>query len=408
VPYTITSPGVYCVAEPLTAVGNAPVITINNIFTGGVTLDLNGETITGSSTADCILSHFSVGAIIKNGFIRQGNIGIHVRSSKGIRIQNIKKPEETAGNTMTKGVVITNFPAFAQSDEIVVENCQLRTVSSVGYEVGEAQGVVFRNCLVNNVTTGFNIIGIGSNAVIENCQVMNATSGYSISVLWSDICFRDCTAMNISGNGFLLNSSRSVMSSCKVFNCGLNGFQISGPQGIAKDCMALGIGNIGFSLTNTNGCVINAKAVNCFHGFFANATGNSFVLGIAKNCSGVGFGTLFFGAPFNIFRYCQAITCDRGFEMNSDFNILRDCVAANSTTLGINIAAPFTENEIIGCSVVGTSAGTGNGIAAGAGNRLFNNIVHNCTTNYPGAAPAATQKTATPDTTTGYWANLDL
>ncbi len=231
--FTISSSGVYCLAENITG---KIVIDTNNVV-----LDLNGKTMTNAS-ANCVEVNGRSNALIKNGsVIAANNIGVSVLTgSDQVSVKNVRSYD------CSTGIDIDN------ATNIYIQACDL-IASSVGVAfttVSRAQ--VSDTTASDSELTGF-LLDSSSKMLFTNCHALNTGEGLTdetaniygfLSADGSSNIFSECVAQNtlaltVTGisnvtAGFALTGteSNSQITKCTstVVETNANGFSI--PYGI--------------------------------------------------------------------------------------------------------------------------------------------------------------------------------
>ena len=231
--YTISTSGVYCLAENITG-----KILIN---TDIVVLDLNGKTIT-NTTDNCVEVNGKSQTNIRNGaVIAANNSGISVASgSARVRLENV------ATYNCATGIEINS------SNNVYVDACDL---------IASSTGMVLNNVLRAHVhdTTASDSVYVGflldasSKSFFANCHALNTGQGLTdltadiygfISTNGSSNIFSSCIAQNTlastvtgalnvaAGFAFTGTESNSQIAQCTstVVETDANGFAI--PYGI--------------------------------------------------------------------------------------------------------------------------------------------------------------------------------
>ncbi len=276
VTYTITQPGLYCVAEDLT--GNSPAIVV---ACNDVIIDLNGHRIKGgdaqAGSNDAIVVNGGISNItIQNGTIEAGTQGSGILldgSSTGIK------------NVTVKNVFILNGvnDIDAQGvDGLTLEGVTASDADQAGVLLDSACTNIYakNNMFINNNFYGFNADG-ASGIRVEGC-LFNQNENNAIAGIYlhnaRDVELISCAAqytgapINTGSNGFWLDSTVSTSAKIVLRDCTAsdyaNGFKISDVNYVTvTKCFSSGNVVNGFDITSTgsNGQV---TLLNC------NASGN--------------------------------------------------------------------------------------------------------------------------------------
>jgi len=178
---TITEPGSYILKKSLTASGDCFVIT-----TSLVTLDLDGQTITGDGTGAAVTTGgVSRRAItVRNGNISNFNVGVNLAPSANITVRDLNI-WNTAGDglrvgssSVVTGNAITNsggIGIFVNSSSVVTNN----VIDSAGTDgVLEAGG---QSLISNNTIHAGGGIGVngapGTGTVVSNNTILGFVGG---------------------------------------------------------------------------------------------------------------------------------------------------------------------------------------------------------------------------------------
>ncbi len=388
--FTITEPGVYCLAQNVT--NPNPRSPIIDIRVECVTLDLHDHAIEGGPGADPGILVCGVGNVtIKDGIVKGAVTGIKVLNSDGpVMISNIKVTDGDAGISIVS------------SKNVVVEECNAsRNGSSFGFGVdGDSSGCIFRNCVgISNSFDGFRMEGGTEDCTFDNCfAANNSESGFGVRDNSENCVFNNCFAGGNSDVGFLV---RNDARACRFNNC------------VAGDNNAAGFG------IEANGlcCLINCKAIgdeNQDEGFNITSDNNVLEFCSAQGNKREGFKI---DGNSNTLRSSQAI--DNGFagfaivgyDPANVHNLIRECVAINNgksdtsgTKHGFTVQANAECNEILGnTAVFNKELGFSND---DDNNKFFNNTSHfNTTANYGGTI--GVELVLKPNDISGHWINVD-
>jgi hypothetical protein len=282
-PTTITVPGHYCLARPLTDVG--PIIQIDS---SDVTLDLNGNTLFPLSDAAIALD-FSTSRttiLIHNGFLEGGmggDTGILIPSvnAAGLGHSNIQINNVSINEFALEGISAANVTKLSISDVELLNNAEnLFTTTSTEILIEQSEfiratvgsGALMQNCqFVTIKNSQFNENNV-ANFIIDD-----STGGKSAHFI-----FDHCSFIG-SGTGFIIENLDISSSTCfELFNCiadgnAFNGFVVIGAVNdvLFKECVSTHNGNSGFYTG--------------FAGGFVPPQSISFVLSSAKQNSLDGF-----------------------------------------------------------------------------------------------------------------------
>jgi len=206
VPYTISSPGLYCLAKNLTyAATTSNAITVN---ASDVTLDLNGFCLTGpGKTSGSGYYGISIDAgannvEIRNGSVKSfGNDGIHAAGSIGIRVIGLRVSDNGSAGVWMAG------------HNHLVMGCSLFTNNTFGATI--ATGILKGNHSYNNGGQGLNA-GDGS-TISGNVCMNNVGAGISAG---SGSSVLDNTVMGNGQEGILTSVGCTVTRNTSRGNTG--------------------------------------------------------------------------------------------------------------------------------------------------------------------------------------------
>lgn len=265
---SITVPGSYYLTTNLTvASGNAIQIS-----TSGVTLDLNGFTISSTlspaSMAAIVLYNSLAEPVIRDVTIRNG----HIRSG----VTN-----DAAGNYSGVGFASGITYSSQTPTNIVVEEITVQGVSSVGIDLGRGNSCV-RNCNVSGAGQFGIYASVITSSTAAGCK-LNAIAGTLVS---------DCVGRSRNGNGV---SGDVVRDSSGYSESGIG---LSG--GNVQNCFGQSGSSTGLSATTAfnssgksdgNGVGLLSEVANGCNGTSVSSTG-MLVSKIATTCVGTsGSGT---------------------------------------------------------------------------------------------------------------------
>ena len=259
-PYIISTPGKYTVIE-----------YIDKSFTGtfailincdDVELNLNGYTITNTSTSDALTYGVVINPTFRNHVIKDGaligfGIGLYVNDTLG----NLKVLSVTFKDNTLWGMSVQGSPIISN---ILIQDC-ICDFNSEGALFTNYENLVIRNSTFNTNTglapltevRGLELVGTSSSAIIENCTANENTSSSTgatvicegFAALGGDATFLCCEA---SFNG---NSDNSNLG---------RGFRLEDDQYILKDCVANGNYSVLYDVAATGGRGIHIVNVDSF------------------------------------------------------------------------------------------------------------------------------------------------
>lgn len=287
-PFSITNPGSYYLATNIT-IANGNCITIG---TNGVTLDLNGFTISSGVSfnfgAAIILSSNLRDITIANGHIRGGttNNGSGVYSGKGFAngiFYGLNAPANVLVSHVTISGCGNNGINLGTGDSTVVESCTVRTVGSEGIYAstikessasdcgGDAiYGDQVSNCRGQATGTGF---GVNALSIAENCYG-SSNGGDGVSALTAQNCYGSSNggegiSAQAAHNCYGTNTYSGGLSASTAQNCyGSSSTGVGLTADIAQNCIGFsssGTGLIAFIGSVSSGQTTTGTPMNLTH-----------------------------------------------------------------------------------------------------------------------------------------------
>jgi len=391
IPFTVSQPGTYCLAESVIIQSGDPAIRIANV--DGVTIDLNGFEIiedSGSFLETGIDIFQSSNVTIQNGIIRNTFNGFLIDESNDICLENITTV--TTQNSFrifqTDGGLIKNCKSFntlsginfSVCNNFAVENyIATRFGLSVSIEPlifisGSSQICLSKGFLSNGNAEGIIVTGGSLNILIDSyCVYTNATQGFSFNNSSRVEC-RDCKSMSNQDNGFIIfgGASNISLTDCDSLANSSNGYNIpSGTSLLFEKSHAIDNGALGFRLEASNNTIVNSDTIaNIFSGMGLLAPGMG---GGATNCE--------------IVNCVALINGSTNFSIDSNDVLVRDCSAIASMS-GNGFSMIGLDGQVRNCT--STSHPSTGYVGGGLTNDIFYyNVANNNGTNYGGAvAPA--------------------
>lgn len=261
VPFTISTPGSYCVVEGLAAVSAASSPLIN-ITSDNVVLDLNDQIITGAGLAPIgIRINANNNVIIRNGsLLRFTSNALQVnQNSQQIQLNNIIAINNNVGFSAT-GMLRSSF-----------QNCAAILSTQAGFFITNGVGVNTQNCVFQQCYS-FGNSGIGSglgfflngciNCFFPNCiAYANGVNGF-VQTNCQHIIYQNCISSGNGGFGFSIASNNTTLQNCFADNNRLAGFRLLGNQIRVSQCQAEDNEN-GFRIegNSTNTLLLESTAV---------------------------------------------------------------------------------------------------------------------------------------------------
>ena len=277
-PFTISQPGSYYLTTNLTVSGGDAI----TIATNGVTLDLNGFTIsstTNPASGTAVLIGSGLRNIaIQNGHIQGGvtNNGSGVFSGPGFGygiyyfgsdLQNVRVSGVSVSGCLYHGIYVDN------GESTTVENCVVRTVGSYGIVASTIRGCVALDCAGTAIngqqvsdSRGQSVssnYGLYAATTAQNCYGYSSSSGYGLLATTAQNCYGS------SGSGTGLYAERTAIG-CSGYSgsgtglyaygtaIGCYGNSSSGTRGLyaqnASFCTGQRSGGRAIEATIANGC----------------------------------------------------------------------------------------------------------------------------------------------------------
>ncbi len=234
IPFTISTPGKYCVAENLSFVEAGNAITIAS---DDVTLDLCGHTISGARLIGSrgVRAQDVSKILIKNGLICDFVAGVILNNTDLFCIKNIlieSMPNQTNG-FVPSGIILNSscfglisqilvkgtLNGFAFScNNVVFSKCMAINTEGIGFSsTGGASNNKFITCMANNCNVGFELTG-GNKNVFKCCITnQNTTQGFCFFTTFGNI-FRNCFAIENENHGFNIDSLINEVVECTAIN----------------------------------------------------------------------------------------------------------------------------------------------------------------------------------------------
>lgn len=268
-PFTITASGSYYLTSNLTvAAGNAITISAS-----GVTLDLNGFTITSTSpTPDGVAIEIVGGPsdlAISNGHVRSGTtysggvyggtgfnhgIAYDFAVCKNVRVSNV-----TVTGVKRSGIYLTN--SILNSANLLVENCSVRTAGEYGI-----WATLVKNCCASEC--GAAAIGAtlvegshGSSTASHGIDCGTASDSRAQNTSVGYVALRANTVMNC----YAYSSGSGAIDCTTAQNCtaeSLAGVALNAKA--ASFCTASRSAGVAIQATVANGCTVTSGTTSIF------------------------------------------------------------------------------------------------------------------------------------------------
>lgn len=201
IPFTITNPGLYCLAPNVAispnqtgrlVVSAGTGITIN---TNNVIIDFSDTVLEGQGGSIGI----SISRGVQNVIIRNGTI----RAMRGSGLVISNGTNQLNGPILIENMTFTNNGIGINASNpfnLITRNTQVFFSSTNGFLISQATNCLFNSCISNNNNSnGFNIVNSNS-LIFLDCQAEgNTSSGFSISGI-GGTQFIGCTS-NRNQNG---------------------------------------------------------------------------------------------------------------------------------------------------------------------------------------------------------------
>ena len=369
-PITIVQPGSYVLTENITGLAGVSGITIAG---SGVTMDLNGFSLTGDETS---LHGIEVlpgtsGITIRNGALHYwGGAGVEGIAATAVNLENLE-------------VTATGW-AMAQPGLAVGPNSRVRDCRVTG---SGQDGI---SCVGNVLVTGCQVsecngtgINNQSGRVVDCVAVGNAQDGIFGRMVHG--CYAE-----VNGLSGILAGDQALLSDCHASYNALAGL-LAGNDSVIRQCISTGNGADGIALT-TGGVVQNcASGLNLGHGMLTGTgskIGHSTVRENTLNGIVCGDGTsvehtsvisnsqtgIVAGAVCRLEHNQVAANALRGIHTTT-LTTIQDCQVASSQGDGIAVGSHCTVRDNV---LVNNGTLTGDGAnlyATGDGNLIEDNVL---------------------------------
>lgn len=341
-PFTITTPGSYYLTTNL-AVSSGDAIDIN---TSGVTLDLNGFTISSSSPTNsgyAISLNSANDVTILNGHIQSGvtNNGSGIYGGPGFKAgidwigaapQNVRVSGVSVAGVLSYGIYVST--ENMAPDTSLVEGCQVHTVGNLGIVASIVKSSSAMDCGLYAIG-GDQILDCrgqatvpGGGGIYASYFVQNSY-GYATNGSFNYGIISDGTALNCygysgpAGQGIYAQTAAHCYGYNGGSGCGVNAQNIENCYGTSTS----GIAVSGLMVQNsegetTSGMAIRAdSAINCYAYVSAGVSGSYGINTVtAENCYsrnyGAGYG-IYSSLAFNCCSLCTTGTGLYAFTANS-------------------------------------------------------------------------------------------
>lgn len=332
----ISQAGSYYLSGNLAGASGKDAIVVT---AAGVTIDLNGFTISADPSRAAILASGIASVTVRNGRLIGGNLGVR----GGARL--------LCADLVVEGGSIA---AILATTDAQIERC--RAVSGA-IQLSD-RGLV-SDCDVSNNTTA---VSVGQGSLVQRTRV--SSGGITTT---DDALVLDCTVTSAPSVG-IVTGSRCVVRGCTVNGAGSSGILLN-DRSQALNCAVTNAGQI-TQLGNDGGI---AMSIEC----------------IAENCAVTACAIPgFVGSSSAKLRNCISSNNTVGFKCGAQARLV-DCTAFGNTGLGISADRRSIAS---GCVVAGNSAGglyftsigtivencLASGNTGGAGLRVDSGTVRDC------------------------------
>lgn len=370
IPFTITEPGLYCVAENLDGTGFAQTIRIES---DNVVLDLNQHQVLNlvGSSINPALGVSNI--VIKNGAIRNAAIGISVQANNVI-IEDVLFYQTGLDDILLNGLVedtpiqnisIINCQFFNgfigielgsnPVNDVIIQECKLFQKSSQGIFVptGTHNNLVIQNTVFDQIT-GNNIQitpTLLTGLVVQNCVFNDGGSNGMLCGNVENITIKNCILDRLGGSAinFAVGTTNILIEDCNIEECSF-GINIVGLTCNILNSVINQAVNDGISVTGSNVSIRNCDIMN--HGASGiTIDGNEVTI---QSCD-IRNNTL------------------NGIIVSSQFVTIDNCDILTNGSNGVSLLSTTSSVIVNDCNI---NENTGNGIVSdGTSNTLTQNIV---------------------------------
>lgn len=308
IPLTITLPGVYRLAEALSAT-SATVITIAS---DNVVLDLNGKTISGS-------------------------LGIALAIDADIRNVHIENGFIVGAPSFSNGLIIN-----ANDSDISVKNVEFSNFSAPGLAailIQSANNIIFDHCLFSGSTIDLMQTTTVNELIIKNCSFSSAQDSNALNLQQVSNSLVIDSTFNLLTTGIIASGVQSsVFQNCALSQCASAGLNFSQSNnnwvkncfisGLSSDTPIAGIISSGGNGNVFENCIVNGVATTATNSASLAA---GFLLAPGEQCSKIiGCESCNITGPGNGFANAY------GILLQSIMDPIQTITASYSLTTGIN------------------------------------------------------------------------
>ncbi len=347
IPYVITHPGIYFLAESVTIEEGAAI----TIASDNVVLNLNDkmiEGIGGQSAHERAIEATAVNNVtIKNGRIKNCGSGIRLADTANI-LEQVFTATIRQQNITIDGVDIwinkNNLCPLPEGvTGIIIVNGLDTRVSNCNVYVDSNNFACDDGPFSNSI---HGIVLTGSQLLIDECTVSGARNNFAF--IGSQVVCKDCSSFtnpDLMLTGTITTGfTTAQMDSAYFYNCYAAGavvnFNFYNTTNVcARDCVAFG-GMIGYQ-ANYNGMFFDCVASNHVENGFSVNPQNSLISSVLTRCQSLNNGgSGFHVGAASILRDCVALHNGYdGIYVEGDNVELRDCSAAHNSNVGIDLNA---------------------------------------------------------------------
>lgn len=350
--------GVYCLAESVE--GNISIFNTHNVI-----LDLSGRSISAGSPNIHIAGCSNI--IIRNGTIKNANLGININVSTNISLENLDFVGSDTGVSITSSSLLR------------INNCSFKDHTS--------QAMVIQNSFLGEIT---NIL----------CEKNNGMTGIWLTEGNSNITFRDVKIVKNNPTIFSFSSGFRVENShdCDFINCSVNDNEA--------------IADFGYAGFFFNAC-FNINLYNCIASF--NTVNSGVAAGFISNSDQITFDSC--KVQTNIGLNAVGL-----WILGSKNPVIKNCIISNNTAANQSTGISYAGNTgIVRNNIITNNIGTGNSFGikndSSTLNSIWSNQAQGHANNLSGTMPKVTYDatngnfliygTLTPTTPTPY-DNIDV
>jgi parallel beta-helix repeat protein len=191
----------------------------------GITIDLNGHTISGSGTGNGILAAGRIGVVITGGTIRNFTIGVQLAGSTAVVVKGIR----AIGNR--DGIFLIGSSGNTIKENLASQNTRVGVMLRPGAINNSTQNLVKENTLSDN-TNGVILVETPSgNSFTENIITGSSNAGIALNggvsgnVIEENTFSGNATGIlfNLGSTGLLPTANTLLENAITMNTCGLRG-----------------------------------------------------------------------------------------------------------------------------------------------------------------------------------------